>query len=603
MTGWPILLALLPSKTMFGVDTPGPMFRPWKPSIDRLVPMSEYWSFIRAVFDMCLERLVAEPGLWPEFAARLDDLPAQYQSETLDRLARLDSLDTRTESKLWDALEALGRRHREHADADWAMSAELLESMGNVALRFKPPRAAARHAWLFTDAFLDLGGHRGYSDYTDEVNSLRKTALSEVWREGGMESVDELAHSAESPSSVGHYLAHSIDNAEPTALFQMVDSPDRVQCEVAQAFIQTKYRHDFVRLHDIANRLEGRPLAQARVFGLADDVELAWAEVHKRGGLIEATYWQEYYPYGRGSDFPHGITAAKFLAEHGRVAVALDSLAHYRGGQESMNVDLIVSSFKVLIKNGDSELHVLSSYDVEHLMQILRNSSDVTEDTISELEWALLPMMDSDPTSSTLQRRLARSPEFFMEVLSLVYRREGEDAEEATEAQQRIATNAWQLLHEWRVVPGSSVDALEVNEEFLAAWVKKSQELADASGRRVVADSQIGQILAYSRVEADGVWPPRSVTHVLEDLATEAMLRGFGIGAYNKRGITTRGLNDGGKQEFLLAKHYRDWAALAKIEFPKTARVLRQLAADYEGEGRSRDAETQRFQEGFGLGG
>lgn len=602
MTGWHLLLALLPSGHEVGSNTHSPTFRDWKPEGERNVAWAEYWTFTRGVFDLCLARVAADSDLWPDLASKFDGLPAEYLIEALDALDKLDLEEESTRVRVWQKLDRLWRRHREYVGKDWAMSADQVAAVERVARAFQPTRAAVRHAWLFRGDLPDLGTRRGTADYERELARLQSAALDDVWREGGLSHVEELAHEAKSPSIVGWVLGRGDYDVDPTTVAQLVDSVDDARCALSQAFVRARHREEFPRLQELAATLARRPLAQARIYQLADDVVSAWAAVAGLGKEVDDAYWREFYPYGRGADFPFGVTAARHLAEHGRLAMALDVLAHYRTGTEPNEPALVVRVFRELVRKGDPEIAVLSAYDINNLMSMLRESPEVDEDTVAELEWALLPVLDSDPTSSSLQRRLARSPEFFIEVLSLIYRSDDEDPSAPTEARQKVANNAWRLLKDWKVIPGGEPETAEIDSEVLERWVLRAQELADDAGRREVADLQIGESLARSRVTHEGTWPPAGVVEVLEKLATDSMLRGFRIGAYNKRGVTSRGLADGGRQEYALAKQYRTWATRWKFESPKTARLLRELADDYDAEGRRHDDDTQRFQEGFGLG-
>ncbi|WP_445971902.1 hypothetical protein [Clavibacter sp. CFBP 8619] len=554
------------------------------------------------IFESCLERLVEDPNLWPDLVQHLGKLPHQYRRTAIERLAETQITDEQTRAALWLKLNTLLRQHLDHPDSEWAMSAEELTTLTDAARLFKPLRAAVRYAWLFTDAFLNLGTRIVVADYAAELDTRRETAIAEAWQEGGFASVLELAQAADSPYAVGHALARTQYDIDELELARSLDSVSEVLFDVARGYLGRKYRADFPRLSWLVGKLEGHPLAQARLLQLADDVEAAWADLGKRSNFVTEAYWKEFYPYGRGADFPFGISAARHLAEAGRVALALDALSHYRDGKEEMDIDLIVSSFQRLIDAKDDELGVLSSYEVNNLMELLRQSAGVEEETLARLEWALLPILDSDPTSSTLQQRLARSPHFFIEILSLLYSGEDEEGQEPSHVDAKIATNAWRLLNDWKVTPGSDQKSQEINEHELSAWVSEAQGLAITAGRGGVADLQIGQMLARSHAASGDVWPPRPVATVIEDFATEAMLRGFSMGAYNKRGITSRGLEDGGKSERELAKRFRGWADALKFQSPKTARVLRELASGYEDEGRRRDDEAQRFQEGFGFG-
>lgn len=65
------------------------------------------------------------------------------------------------------------------------------------------------------------------------------------------------------------------------------------------------------------------------------------------------------------------------------------------------------------------------------------------------------------------------------------------------------------------------------------------------------------------------------------------------VGLVNSRGITSRGVYDGGTQEREMAGGYWDWARQAATTWPRTGRLLRLLAESYEREAREHDARAE----------
>ena len=68
-------------------------------------------------------------------------------------------------------------------------------------------------------------------------------------------------------------------------------------------------------------------------------------------------------------------------------------------------------------------------------------------------------------------------------------------------------------------------------------------------GRGAIGDRRIGQLLSRAPSEKDGPWPCRSVCEVLETIACQDIAAGFEMGVYNARGVHSRSLDEGGKQE------------------------------------------------------
>ncbi|WP_436527342.1 hypothetical protein [Actinoplanes sp. HUAS TT8] len=75
-------------------------------------------------------------------------------------------------------------------------------------------------------------------------------------------------------------------------------------------------------------------------------------------------------------------------------------------------------------------------------------------------------------------------------------------------------------------------------------------------------------------------------------------MNGLHTGIYNQRGVTRRGVYDGGDQERLLAKDYRCQAGEAAA-WPRTRKLLTSPAESYERDARGYDVEAERVRRGL----
>ena len=129
------------------------------------------------------------------------------------------------------------------------------------------------------------------------------------------------------------------------------------------------------------------------------------------------------------------------------------------------------------------------------------------------------------------------------------------------------AENGFMLLTSFDRLPGTGPDG-GVDPAALRHWVTRVLELAAASGRRKVAEALIGQILASAPADDDGTWPCRPVRDLLEELQSERAERNLAARLYNRRGVTVRDPEDGGRQERKLAEQYRAQATAFSDSWP-----------------------------------
>jgi hypothetical protein len=147
------------------------------------------------------------------------------------------------------------------------------------------------------------------------------------------------------------------------------------------------------------------------------------------------------------------------------------------------------------------------------------------------------------------------------------------------------------VLQSIKTVPGFSHGEHDVNH--LGSWILEVRRLAREADRTVIADQQIGQILAYAPSdEEDHGWPSKPIRELIEKLANDQIEAGIAICRFNQRGGFTRAVYDGGTQERGLASKYREWADVA-LRWPRTSALLRRIADDWDAHGKRADMEAE----------
>jgi hypothetical protein len=598
--GWHLLLDLLPEPNEVGSYSHAPRFRQWKPR-DLTVTRREFAEARSAVAERLLTMAGRDGSRLAQLIGRIDDFPAPRRRVALDHLgvfARDSTVSDQDRVGIWDAITAVVRHHRSFPDADWAMPSEDTDRLSQIGDAFRPEDPVATNLWLFKAYVAELGeGKRSnLEDYEKRVREMREQAVRSILDKEGLDGLMRTAEAVEAPEFVGDAVASS--EVDDEFMLDLLDSTDSKKSDLAQGFARRRTASRGWQWIDWAlRRVRGRPIAQARILGMSGDLPRAWKRLEELGDEVERAYWREFVPYGRGRGFSLVNEAVEQLLRHSRVAIAIDALAMYSHG-EAVEIDpeLAARALEMLIERQgqDPEITRVSNYEIETLLDYIRPRID--EERVGLLEWRLLPALGPFVASPVLERRLARDPAFFVEVLSLCYRpRNGEPEREIPPA---VASNAWHLLQQWKIVPGSEEPSGAVDEPQLRIWIEEARTRARTVDRAEVGDIHIGQIFAQSRVDDDETWPTRPIRNVIEEVASPELEDGLRTGTYNKRGVTSRSLTEGGQQERNLAATYRGYAALIHEAWPRTAAILRSLADNYESEARSHDEQAERTLKG-----
>lgn len=612
---WKLLLDLLPGHSEVGTHTYKPRFRDWADDNERTITYGELFSMVDAVADRVVRLAIEEPSRWSEVVPAFDRLPQERRRESVAALEALgrDDLDGDAAVALWDAMEVFVRKHRQYPDAGWSLPEEWLATLAGVAEGLRPSLASERHRWLFDDWTPDIGVSVSddFAVYEAEVEQARGGALSQILSEQGFDAVIELASTVSLPWALGSALASVHEQHDDDAL-SLLDSDDGALFKFADAFARTRGGGTLTAIRPWIDHFADRPLVQARLLQTVVDVTEAWKLLPELGAEVDSAYWAEFVPYGRGGDFPHASEVARQLLRHGRTAMAVDTLSLFvERLDDGVDVDVVLdaltkfsgialASARVFGTVEDPEIGRVSEHDLTSLLNYLRSHA-VDETQVAQLEWKFLPALHYESQAPSLQRLLARDPASFVQVIELAFKPANSEARsEPRDVDRNMASNAYRLLREWQVVPGTSDDGI-VDAAALQAWLEEVRALLRQADRLEIGELQIGEVLAHAPTDPDGTFPSRPVRDVLEVAPNDLLERGFTIGLHNKRGVTWRGMTEGGKQDYDLADRYEVWAQAVEATHPRTAGALRAVAESYRDEGRRNDEEARRFLEGLDL--
>jgi hypothetical protein len=325
-----------------------------------------------------------------------------------------------------------------------------------------------------------------------------------------------------------------------------------------------------------------------------------WQTVAQLGPAVEGTYWRGAWAVIASLRDREAELAIAKLLQFGRGVRALERAgAHPEKLSSATLIGVLEGALLELGRVQGLSDGVMLQYYLEQILEKLRGSSEVTDETLGRLEWHYLPLLRHGTIPKTLHRYLKRDPAFFATVISQAFKSEGDadvdPPDEGIPEEQRSARarRAWDLLNLWHETPG-----LEANGSFdptaLRDWVVAARRSCKARGRSAIGDDWIGRVLARVPSDPDGAWPHAVVRDLIEDAESDYLEVGIHAGRINMRGVYAKDPLEGGRGERALAGQYRSWSKTAN-RWRRTSRLLDSLADMYERFGRSGDVWSEQL--------
>lgn len=589
---WRVITSMLPNQHQTSSGTNKPQWRGAVPEDFKITVMDvDYWKEVSAYIELAIDIAEVDIQKLVKLTKELDHLGLSYERVlsllSSDQITKLPEVE---KTPIWKNLIEFTQKHKRFPDSNWALNGEIISKIEEVASKLAPTDKLLQYERLFGNNDWDLSDEIDSDDY--EIKRLkfsekREQAITEIYRLGGLSTIINFVNQVQSPYNVGLALS-VINNSELTTRLLpsfFSDSSEKIK-QLVRGFLIgafSKYGWDWVdslNLNDWDTQQKVELLCclpfETKTLDLAK----------KLLGNNEYLFWEKVWvnPYHTDADL---IYIVDKLLEVKRINAAIHVL-YYRF-HESKGLDIVRSVKALLSANNSIETssQMDSHYSIE-LIKALQKDPNTPPQDLFNVEWFYIPLLDDSHGHHPvfLQKKLAQDPEFFCQLMNMIYKPTNADESysEPDQEQRNLATNAWSLIHIWKTPPGQ--DGEEFDENVFKQWVKEVKELSAQNDRLDISMQEIGKVFYYYPQNEEGLWLPNAVAEVLDGKDAEHIRIGYIQEIYNSRGV--HWVDPEGKPELALANKWQKRAEIAEQEgYPRFAAKLRERAESYK-----RDAQS-----------
>lgn len=588
---WKLLLSLLPGQHQASSGSRKPIWRRLIPDgWTERVEQKEYMEQVLIYADMAVEMAKHDIEKLGDLIGHLDNLPLPSFERVLEHLSSDDIVKKPEDERirLWTGLTDFISKHKKFADAQWALGPDLVSKIENIAKALAPQNKQNLYRRLFTDRDMDLFEEKGnWQEQQKELEKRRQYAIKEIIGAYGKDAIISFVDSVESPWKVGFSLGFIANSGmDSLVLPNLLEAESRNLAQLANGFVCGRYNSQGWAWVDKVNMTGWIPSQIGQFLAYLPFNEETWKRSKKLLGKFEEAYWSKAIvnPYQIDSEI---YIAVDKLIEYGRPNAAINCL--YKVLDEKQPLDK-KRTIQALLSAASSKepSYAMDIYYITEMIKNLQDDPDTNPDDLLGVEWIYLPLLDGHRGASPklLENRLATDPDFFCEVIRLVYRskKKPKPGKTPTEKERDIATNAYRLLREWHTPPGMQADGGFSGENFIH-WLESVKATCAESGHIEVALKHVGNVLIHCPPDPDGLWINHTAAEALNARDADEIRNGFSLAIFNSRGVYT--VDPSGKPELELSEKYKKQAEdVENTGYQRVASTLRQLADSYANEAR-----------------
>ena len=606
---WHVMLSMLPELHAVGHPSSRPSVRDWAADGRKAPGRSERARTIAEVVVRLLEDCGRRGRRWAEVLKHVHMLPPAEHDLVVRGLEGLEAeaLGEDDRNAIWTGLRAIVARHRAYSRARWAMPEAYVTRLDQIRERFAPADPVVRYGWLFGPGarLVDQGDVEDTSGEEQERKreNARAEAVAAILQDAGLDGLRALARAAEDPYLVGRSAAGA-----PMSPSDADELLSRHLCDSDQALDRLAFGYAVGRVRERGAEWATQQLHRCEL-GLTVDQRVsvvramptgpeAWRAAAECGDDVSLQYWRRIPLQDFVGEKETLSEAVASLLAADRPYMAAD-LAAFEGqmDREAVTGELAAKVLEQAVGRPTKHDSPSSEFGSSAgcLLDVMVDS-ECDQGRVARLEWSLMPVLSWHRRSpDALHQLLAEDPEFFVEMLSLVYRAEGGEPEELDRDAERRFSVAHSVLEDWRVVPGQDRDG-RIDGAGLQGWLEEAECRLRQAQRVSVGHRVIGQMLSGSPHDPDGTWPCKPVREVIERVVSKDLETGLRTGVMNSRGVVTKDPSAGGASERALAERYEGYAAAIRASHPRTAGALRRIGQWYRRDGSREDFQSEMME-------
>jgi len=604
---WELLISILPKHHDIGDPSFKTRWRKYQATSEENVTYKDIWDSHSFAVDSLIILAGVKENKLAELVKNIDMLSPQDRDKVLDHIRRKNNLIEQVSFQIWHNLRELLHRHRSYLKTDWALPISELNKIETVYNLLTPVSKLEKNLWLFEEPYPKFPAGIDHDKISYEEHEIiiidkRIEAFNEIYNKNGIDGIIELAKRLTDKRFIGDtagYIFDSKDKAEKILLLSKNQADELlvfVENFVIRKFlISGFYWLEKAYLFLVSNSISNKIIASL-ILSLPQSFKL-WNFIENTNKEIETEYWSNFYPRFYNLPVENKTFGINKLFSVKRFFTALDTASHF---VKELPTELLVNILLKVATEKTNEKFQLQGYEIEWFFDELDKREDLDKKIMPQLEWFYLPILSGygiGRSPKYLEDELSKSPTFFIDVLTWIYKPENEDEDKkleediSSESLINRAELSYKLLQSWKKIPGTDPEGI-VQYDELKKWISAARDIAEQKDRLNVADLQIGKLLSGSPYNVDS-WLQDSICKIIDEINSNYINDAFLTEIFNNRGVVSKAHGEGGNQERNLAELFLQKSKDTAIKYPITSSLLFKISKSYANDAKREDERSE----------
>ena len=418
---WKLLINLLPNNTRSAFDLARPKWRKQVPDdYSGMVTYQKYYILVNRYANLAVKYSKKDINRMVDLINNLENLYLckQAYKDFIKQLKSQKKLNLAEDYSclLWENINKVIRKNKCYHDTNWALPEEQIAILEKIAKQLKPTDIINLHKHLFIeDDTILYEKPDNWDEQSKTLANKRKNAVKQIFNDGGIDKVLELAEKVESPYKVGEALTKlDRNNIEKDIFPDLLDITNR---KLISGFIENHGNK-----WSLYNNLDKNNWSVSQKICLLINMpfnEKTWQEVEKLDEASQQQYWENTKIFNRENDNDTSI-AVKQLLKYQLSHKAVELLYY-----ELMDDKKIEASQcrQALVACKDNKKYIEShkAYIIK-LINFLQQSNNIKTEEVEKVESLYFPLLKYEPgfKPKFAYKKLSTSSDVFSESIKSI---------------------------------------------------------------------------------------------------------------------------------------------------------------------------------------